>query len=185
MASGKAWLFWGNCGGDPGCWYAELKDNMIELAGEVKPVTGLLDAKAFGEPLVKASGAGFRRDGAKSTNFEEAPWIYKLGDTYYLEYAAGDGQTENWSYSTAKSVHGPWTFGGKVMDNAGGTCTIHGGSFLFKGRWYMAYHDGNLPGGGWCRRSACIEPYVRNPDGSIPFIQPTRQGCAEVPPPRE
>ena len=168
---GSAWLFWGNCGGDPGCWYAELNEDMISLKSEVKPVPGLMDAAAFGEPLVKQRGAGVRKDGSKNTNFEEAPWIYKLGDTYYLEYAAG-GVPENWSYSTAKSIHGPWKFGGKIMDNAGGTGTIHGGSVFFKGEWYMIYHDGNLPGGGDCRRSACIVKYNRNPDGSIPFIKP-------------
>lgn len=47
----QAYLFWGNHGGDPGLWYAELKDNMIELAGEIKPVPGLLDPAAFGQPL--------------------------------------------------------------------------------------------------------------------------------------
>lgn len=172
---GTAWLFWGNCGGDPGCWYVELKDNMLELAGAVRPVPGLMDAKAFGEPLVKKHGAGFRRDGSKNTNFEEAPWIYKVGDTYFLEYAAG-GVPEHWAYSTAKSVHGPWTYRGKIMDRAEGTGTIHGGSVLFKDRWYLVYHNATLPGGGDARRSACIEPYERNPDGSIPFIRATREG---------
>lgn len=176
---GKAYLFWGNCGGNPGAWYAELKENMVELAGEVKPVPGLMDPQAFGEPLVKTRGAGVRRDGSKVTNFEEAPWIYKLDGTYYLEYAAG-GVPENWSYSTAKSIHGPWTFRGKIMDNAGGTGTIHGGSVYFKGQWYMIYHDGNLPNGGDCRRSACMIPYTRNADGSIPFLVPTKEGVSRV-----
>ena len=40
------------------------------------------------------------------TGFEEAPWIYKIGDTYFLEYAAG-GVPEHWAYSTSKSIHGP------------------------------------------------------------------------------
>ena len=177
---GSAWLFWGNCGGDPGCWYAELNADMVSLKSDVKPVPGLMDASAFGEPLVKRRGAGRRRDGSKNTNFEEAPWIYRLGDTYYLEYAAG-GVPENWSYSTAKSIHGPWTYRGKVMDNAGGTGTIHGGSVFFKGDWYMVYHNGKLPGGADCRRSACIERYTRGADGSIPFIRPTVEGVKEAP----
>ena len=62
------------------------------------------------------------------------------------------------------------------MENAGGTGTIHGGSVFFKGEWYMLYHDGHLPGGADCRRSACIERYRRNPDGTIPFIRPAREG---------
>ncbi|MGN0854978.1 MAG: family 43 glycosylhydrolase [Kiritimatiellia bacterium] len=174
---GSAWLFWGNCGGDPGCWYGKLKESMTELDGGYRPVPGLMDEKAFGKPLVKTRGAGVRRPARANTNFEEAPWVYRLGDTYYLEYAAG-GVPENWSYSTAKSIHGPWTYRGKIMDNAGGTGTIHGGSVLFKGQWYMVYHDGRLPGGADCRRSVRIEPYTRNPDGSIPFIKPTWKGVA-------
>ena len=193
---GSAWLFWGNCWGTPGCWYAKLKDSMTEVdpAGLVEDgrqaegqpkgvmcVPGLMEESAFGKPLKKKAGAGARKP--IDTNFEEAPWIYKLGDTYYLEYAAG-GVPENWSYSTAKSIHGPWTFRGKIMENAGGTGTIHGGSVFFKGEWYMLYHDGHLPGGADCRRSACIERYVRNPDGTIPFIQPTKSGVSVSPRPR-
>ena len=173
---GQAYLFWGNCGGDPGCWYAELKDNMVELAGEVKPVPGLMDASAFGAPLKKTRGAGARKP--IDTNFEEAPWIYKVGDTYYLEYAAG-GVPEHWAYSWSKSIHGPWTYGGKIMDCAEGTGTIHGGSVFFKGNWYMLYHNATLPGGADCRRSACIERYTRNADGSIPFIPATARGVAD------
>ncbi len=172
---GKAYLFWGNHGGDPGMWYVELKENMIEFAGEIKPVPGLLDAEAFGEPLKWPRRCGPHRAGSPQTNFVEAPWIYKFGDTYYLEYASG-GLPEKWSYSTAKSIHGPWKFGGKIMDNAGGTHTIHGGSVFHKGEWYMLYHDGNKPGGGDKRRSVRIERYKRNADGSIPFIKPTADG---------
>ena len=174
---GQAWLFWGNCWGTPGCWYAPLKENMIELAGEYKPVPGLMDEAAFGKPLKKKAGAGARKP--IDTNFEEAPWIYKVGDTYYLEYAAG-GVPEHWAYSWAKSIHGPWHFGGRIMDEATGTGTIHGGSVFFKGQWYMLYHNATLPGGADCRRSACIERYTRNPDGSIPFIPATRQGVMQL-----
>ena len=170
---GQAWLFWGNCGGDPGCWYAPLKENMVELAGEIKPVPGLMDEAAFGKPLKKKHGAGAWKP--IDTHFEEAPWIYKVGDIYYLEYAAG-GVPEHWAYSWAKSIHGPWHYGGRIMDEAVGTGTIHGGSVLFKGQWYMVYHNATLPGGADCRRSACIERYTRNADGSIPFIPATAEG---------
>lgn len=174
---GQAWLFWGNCGGDPGCWYAPLKENMVELAGEVKPVPGLMDESAFGKPLKKKYGAGAGKP--IDTNFEEAPWIYKHDGKYYLEYAAG-GVPENWSYSWADSIHGPWHFGGKVMENAGGTGTIHGGSVFFNGEWYMVYHNAIwMPGGADCRRSACIERYTRNADGSIPFIVPAKDGVSK------
>lgn len=35
------------------------------------------------------------------TGYEEGPWVYKRGDTYYIEYAAG-GVPEHMAYSTAK-----------------------------------------------------------------------------------
>ena len=176
---GRAWLFWGNCGGNPGCWYVELKNNMYELAGEVKPVPGLMDPACFGAPLWKKWGAGHRRDGSVNTNFEEAPWIYKIGDTYYLEYAAG-GCPEFWAYSTAKSIHGPWTYRGAITDCAENTGTIHGGSVFFKDSWYLVYHNANLPTGADCRRSFCIEKYARRPDGSIPFIHQTKSGVSRA-----
>jgi hypothetical protein len=37
----------------------------------------------------------------------------------------------------------------------------------------MIYHDGHLPGGADCRRSARIQRYTRNPDGTIPFMAPS------------
>ena len=46
--------------------------------------------------------------------------------------------------------------------------------------YVMVYHNATLPGGADCRRSACIERYARNADGSIPFIPATREGCARI-----
>ena len=173
---GQAYLFWGNCWAQPACWYAKLKDSMVELAEEPRSVPGLDDPKSFG-PLSRRTGGAGTRHRREIGAFEEAPWIYKVGDTYYLEYAAYF--PECWAYSTAKSIHGPWTYGGKIMDCAEGTGTIHGGSVFFKGNWYMLYHNATLPGGADCRRSACIERYVRNADGSIPFIPATARGTAD------
>lgn len=154
---GQAWLFWGN----NNCWYAPLKANMVELDGPIKQVPGLMDEKAFGPHKM--------RDGKPATNFEEAPWIYKRGDTYYLEYAAG-GVPEHWAYSTAKSVHGPWTYRGKILGLSDRSFTIHGGSVAFKGKNYMFYHNGMAPKGGGFQRSAAFLPFEYKADGSIPYI---------------
>ncbi len=175
---GRAYLFWGNCGGKPGCWYAELTREMTALASPVKPVPGLMDEAAFGKPLKKKRGAGAYKP--IDTNFEEAPWIYKAGDTYYLEYAAG-GVPEHWAYSTAKSIHGPWTYRGRILDEPFNTGTIHGGSVCWKGNWYMVYHNAALPNGADARRSFCIERYTRRADGSIPFIHQTKAGVSSTP----
>ena len=173
--NGDAWLFWGNCYAQPACWYAKLKDSMVELDEEPQPVPGQDDPAAFGPLFQRRQGAAARHRRPVS-GFEEAPWIYKVGDTYYLEYAANF--PEHWAYSTAKSIRGPWTYGGKIMDCAEGTGTIHGGSVFFKGEWYLVYHNATLEGGAGCRRSACIERYARNADGSIPLVKATKKGVA-------
>lgn len=165
---GQAYLFWGN----NGLWYAQLSSNMLTLKGDVKKVN-TNDESAFGPYK------GYDDNGNPKTNFEEASWVYKIGDTYYLEYAAG-GVPEHWAYSTAPSIDGPWTYRGKVMGQAQGSFTIHGGSVRFKGHEYMFYHNGGLPGGGGYKRSTCVEEFTRNADGTIPYIPFTTKGVDPI-----
>lgn len=179
---GQAWLFWGN----NGAWYAPLKKNMVEIDVEKvaqiasqRPelkrvedwfeVPGLMDEKAFGPHKQRKEVVDGVEKLVARTNFEEAPWIYKVGDTYYFEYAAG-GVPEHWAYATAPSIHGPWTYRGKITGFAERSFTIHGGSVKFKGQWYFIYHNGMAPGGDGFKRSTCCARYVRGADGSIPFI---------------
>jgi hypothetical protein len=103
------------------------------------------------------------------TGFEEAPWIYKIGDTYFLEYAAG-GVPEHWAYSTAKSIHGPWHYEGRITDESPGSFTIHGGTIDFKGKSYLFYHDGIPSGGNGFRRTTAFREFQRMKDGRIPKI---------------
>jgi hypothetical protein len=58
----------------------------------------------------------------------------------------------------------------------GGAFTNHPGYIEFKGKSYLFYHNGALPGGGGFKRSVCIEPFEFNADGSIPLITPTKEG---------
>ena len=52
-------------------------------------------------------------------------------------------------YSVSDSPTGPWTFGKVIMEDTGGNCgTNHPGIADYKGKTYLTYHDGNLPGGG-------------------------------------
>jgi len=99
---------------------------------------------------------------------------------YYLLYPAG-GVPEHLAYSTAKSITGPWTYGDTIMHviQKGGAFTNHPGVIDYKGKSYLFYHNGALPGGGGFKRSVCIEPLNFNDDGSIPLISPTREGVTE------
>lgn len=168
---GSAWLFWGN----NGLWYAELGADMVSLKSEITAVD-INDSTAFGPLVMKHDYALGRK--VRKGNFEEAPWVYRRGNLYYLEYAAG-GVPEHWAYSTAHSIHGPWTYRGRVMGEPEGSFTIHGGAVTFKGRSFMFYHNGRLPWGSGFRRSAAVEEFSYGADGSIPFIPFTTEGVRE------
>ena len=165
---GQAYLFYGN----NMLWYAKLGKGMTSLtSGEIS--VNVKNETAFGPYK------GYNDDGTPKTNFEEASWIYKRGNKYFLEYAAG-GVPEHWAYSTADKISGPWTYQGKVMGEADNSFTIHGGGVEYKGHHYLFYHNGKLPDGGGYKRATCIEEFTRNEDGTLPFIQPTKEGVAQL-----
>jgi beta-xylosidase len=152
---GTPWMAWGN--GD--CYMVRLKQNMVELDGEIRKV-----------PM---------------RNFSEGPWLFKRGKLYYNIYAsdAPGVQTEQMAYSTAESIEGPWTYRGFVSTSANHGFTIHPSVIQFKKKWYYIYHDGsyNLNGapGGDCRRSVCAEHLHFNSDGTIQFIPLTQEGISK------
>lgn len=166
---GTPYLFWGN----KGFWYGKLNDNMISFADGYKEVPGYTDPAAFGELQSKMDwSVGHNR---MMTQYEEGPWVTKRGDMYYAVYPAG-GVPEYMGYSTAPTIHGPWTFRGRIMDEAKNSFTIHGGNITFRGHDYMFYHNGMLPNGSGFRRSTAIEEFKFNADGTIPFIPATKEG---------
>lgn len=169
---GQAYLFWGN----NGCWYAALNPDMISLASEIKEVPGLTDPEAFG-PLKEKYDYSLKKKVLK-TNYEEGPWVTKRDGIYYLVYAAG-GVPEHMAYSTSSSIHGPWKYQGRIMDEAPGSFTIHGGNIEIGGRNFMFYHDGKAPNGGGFRRSTSIEEFEWLPDGKIPMIPFTDAGVVK------
>lgn len=169
---GTPYLFWGN----KGFWYGRLNDDMISFADGYKQVPGYTDPKSFGELQSKMDWSIHQN--RMMTQYEEGPWVTKRNGTYYAVYAAG-GVPEHMAYSTAPTIDGPWTYRGKIMGEAANSFTIHGGNITFKGHDYMFYHNGKLPNGGGFRRSAAVEEFKFNADGSIPFI-PFTNGVAPV-----
>ena len=165
----SAYLFWGN----KGCWYGKLGNDMISFENGYKEVPGFHDPACFGPESMKMNWAKGREE--MMVGYEEGPWVSRRGDIYYMTYPAG-GVPEHMAYSTAPSIDGPWTYRGRIMDEAENAFTIHGGEVEFKGRNYMFYHNGALPNGGGFHRSACVEEFTYNADGTIPFIPFTKQG---------
>lgn len=143
---GQAYLFWGNTK----CYYAKLKENMIELDGEIKVIEGL-------------------------PNFTEAPWIHKKGDWYYLTYAYQF--PEKTAYAMSKSIEGPWEYKGILNELAGNTNTNHQAIIEYKGVPYFIYHTGGIqPFGGSFRRSVCIDRLYYNPDQTLKRVVMTSEG---------
>ncbi|WP_186754159.1 glycoside hydrolase family 43 protein [Echinicola salinicaeni] len=148
---GQPWIFWGN--GE--CYYAKLKDNMIEIEGEIKQI--------------------------KFDDFEftEAPWVHKKNGIYYLTYASGF--PEKIAYATSASIEGPWEYQGILNEIAGNSNTNHQSIVEFKGNDYFIYHNGGLQNGGSSySRSVCIDRLEYNFDGTLKKVQMTTDGVGLV-----
>lgn len=58
--------------------------------------------------------------------------------------------------------------------------TNHCGVADFKGHSYFVYHTGKLPGGGGFGRSAALEEFTYNADGTFPIIHHTDEGVKPI-----
>jgi hypothetical protein len=165
---GQAYLYWGN----PNLWHVKLNEDMISYNQELGIVKEDLKDENFGYRAKKIDN--------RTAAYEEGPWLFKRNSKYYLFYPAG-GVPEHLAYSTSSGPTGPWTYGDTIMHviKEGGAFTNHPGYIEFKGKSYLFYHNGALPGGGGFKRSVCIEPFQFNADGSIPLITPTKEGVKE------
>jgi len=166
----QAWLMWGN----PRVYYLKLNRDMISYSGELGMLP--MTEQAFGSPAMNEREKGKQY----KDSYVEGPWLTKRKGTYQLLYAAG-GVPEHISYSTAKSPLGPWTYAGVIMPlSETNSFTNHCGVTDYKGHSYFFYHTGKLPGGGGFGRSAAVEEFTYNADGSFPTILPTDEGVSPV-----
>lgn len=165
---GQAYLYWGN----PNLWHVKLNKDMISYDKEYGIKKEDLRDENFGYRAIKKDN--------RTAAYEEGPWLFKRNSLYYLLYPAG-GVPEHLAYSTSKSPVGPWTYGDTIMHviKNKGAFTNHPGYIEYKGKNYLFYHNGGLPGGGGFKRSVCIEAFDFNADGSIPLIEPTKDGVKE------
>ncbi|MBO9555887.1 family 43 glycosylhydrolase [Cellulomonas sp.] len=161
---GQAYLYWGN----PHLWYVRLNADMISYSGSPTQI-----------PLTTAGFGTRTGDANRPTLFEEGPWVYKRGGTYYNVFAARCC-SEFIGYSTAPGPTGPWTYRGTVMPTQGSSFTNHPGVIDFAGGSYFFYHNGALPGGGGYTRSVAVEKFTYGADGSIPTITMTSTGAPQV-----
>ncbi len=145
----QAYLFWGNTT----LHYVKLKENMIEMEGEIKTV--------------------------QLPNFTEAPWVHKHNGWYYLSYAYQF--PEKIAYAMSRNIEGPWEYKGILNEIAGNSNTNHQAILEFRGKNYFVYHNGALAAdAGSFHRSVCIDELFYNKDGTMKRVVMTSEGVKAV-----
>lgn len=144
---GQPWITWGN----RECYIAKLKDNMIEIDGEIKQIK-------FNE----------------AHPFTEAPWIHKHNGKYYLTYASE--WPEKIAYAVADKIDGPYEMKGIISEIAGNSNTTHPAIVNFKNQWLFFSHNGGLHNGTSYSRSIIAEPMEYDAEGNIQKIHPSTEG---------
>ena len=140
---GQAYFYYG---GGSRCMGGKLKDNMMEIDGELLNMEGLED-------------------------FHEAAWIHKRNGVYYLSYADNTRGNNLLRYAISNNPLGPWTSKGVYLDRVTSD-TSHGSIVEYKGQWYAFYHNCDLSGQGNLR-SICWDKLYHNEDGTIQKVQQT------------
>jgi hypothetical protein len=158
---GQAYLAWGN----KIFFTVKLEDDMIHLKGETytTDASGKMQNRNISGVKITAHP---QSESANWKSYEEAPWLTKHGNLYYLVFASGFPETIN--YATATSPEGPWQFRGVIISReAKDASTIHSCLFDFRGASYMGYHTAELPTGSDYRRSQCMDRVYYNADGTL------------------
>jgi hypothetical protein len=117
---GKAYIYWG---GNGPCLWAELKPDMISLAGPVQKTT-----------INGATG---------EASYTEGPWPYKRNNIYYLSWASRCCP-EGIGYAISDKPSGPWTCKGSIMRPNARSSGNHPGLMDFKGKSYVFGFDYEL-----------------------------------------
>lgn len=142
-------------GGGDGVAMVKLKDNLLELDGEITKI-----------PL---------------ENYHEGIWVHKIDSTYYFSYPImieRDGKGKQLlAYSTASTPYGPYTYQGTFFDND--SRNSHHSIIKIKDKWYLFYH---IQGPSPYERRVCVEYIEYNDDGTIKEVFMTENGVKPLNP---
>ena len=133
---------------------AKLKDNMVDIEGEVLTIENL-----------------------PTQGLIEGPFAMELNGKYYLTYPHVENNIERLEYAMSDSPMGPYKPVGVIMDESESGCwTNHHSIVQFKGQWYLFYHDRDYSPNFDKNRSVRIDRLSFNPDGTIQKVIPTLRG---------
>lgn len=174
---GSAYIYWSGMG----IRGARLKENMLELDGELQEVK---IPKRDGMPEMPPMKMGGQVMEGLPDGFKEGPFAFKRNGWYYLTFpwvrgntSNGANPTETLAYAMSRSPLGPWDFKGIIMAEHDNHCwTNHHSILEYKGQWYIFYHRNDFSPNMDKRRSARIEKIAFNSDGTIQEVKQTMRG---------
>ena len=177
---GAAYIYWSGMG----IRGAKLKDNMLELDGELQEVSFPAPAGAPADANAPKFLVGGQAMEGLPEGFKEGPFAFKRGEWYYLTFpwvrgdtSDGKNPTETLAYAMSRSPLGPWDFKGIIMAEHENHCWTNHHSLLdINGQWYLFYHHNDYSPRDDKRRSARIEKVFFNSDGTIQEVRPTMRG---------
>lgn len=182
-ADGAAYLYFGGLwGGQLQCWeepgaFDASKTGPQEPAGAGVPAL-LPRVARLGDDMLEFAEAprGLEiRDGAgellraddHARRFFEAPWVHRVGGTYYFSYSTGD--THYIAYATGDGPLGPFTYRGRILEPVVGWTTHHS-VVEVGGRWWLFYHDCVASGGVSHLRSVKVREIRHDEEGLISLV---------------
>jgi hypothetical protein len=147
---GQAYLYWG---GMRGLFVAKLKDSMLELASEPRPIKDLPEG------------------------MKEGPYLFERNGVYYFTFPHVSKKTEELAYATGDNPMGPFTYRGVIMDESPTGCwTNHHSIIEYRGQWYLFYHHNDLSPNFDKNRSIRADSLFFNEDGTVRKVIPTFRG---------
>lgn len=135
---------------------AALSDDMLSYSDTPREISIVDEA---GKPLLASD---------EDKRFFEGVWVHKYNGNYYLSYSTGT--THYLVYAMSKSIYGPYTYKGRILNPVMGWTTHHS-IVQFKDKWYLFYHDASLSGVDH-KRSVKFAELTYNSDGTINLIEP-------------
>jgi len=162
----KVYAFWGMKKGDR---WARL--DPVDMHTIIDGETGKPGRDAWHKTLPEPS------DTFKSTLFE-ASSIKKVSDGHYVFIYSANERIPALTYCYSTSPEGPWTYGGRIVDNDTGWKggNNHGSIVEVNGQWYVVYHRQSVNS---YNRQAMMEPInliVSGDKVSIAEVDVTSQG---------
>lgn len=146
-----AYLYYGGGGG---CAVAKMKDNMVEIDGEITKL-----------PLEQ---------------YAEGIWVHKRKGIYYFTYPNHYKDKEGnikqlLVYSTAPTPMGPFTFQGPFLDNK--SRNSHHSVIEVDGQSYLYYH---IQGPSAYERRVCVDYLYYDKAGKIKEVKMTQEGIKPI-----